>query len=217
MFPGVSFNEVNLDAWKPLSQGHFSFTLRWIPLCMKGGNIRSPGSHKKSPGSPSLSFSFFCFLLYSDPTHNNSDCCSDTSETSNAPRLLWNESRLNYLTLFGQNEQLKKEEKNKAKYSKRAESNGWTRNADTLADCAGRGLRPCSVILHSPTAVLTWPAGLGLAPSAGRVGLQGENWNQRGTPGHFGFCINKFLWKWPHIFPAYIGIHWCFYNTDWLS
>lgn len=32
MFPGVSFNEVNLDVWKPASQGYFSITLRWIPL-----------------------------------------------------------------------------------------------------------------------------------------------------------------------------------------
>lgn len=47
MFPGVSFNEVNLDSWKLPSQGHFIVTLRWILLSMKRGNIRSLRSHKR--------------------------------------------------------------------------------------------------------------------------------------------------------------------------
>lgn len=54
MFPGVTFNEVNLDGWKLPSQGHFIVTLRWTLLSMKRGNIRSLGSHKR----PRL-FSFF--------------------------------------------------------------------------------------------------------------------------------------------------------------
>lgn len=48
MFPGVSFNEVDLDDWKLPSQGHFIVTLRWTLLSMNGGNIRSLGSHKKT-------------------------------------------------------------------------------------------------------------------------------------------------------------------------
>lgn len=55
MFPGVSFNEANLDGWKPPSQGHFIVTLRWILLSMKRGNIRSLGSSKRPRLSLSLS------------------------------------------------------------------------------------------------------------------------------------------------------------------
>lgn len=55
MFPRVSFNEVNLGSWKLPSQGHFIVTLRWTLPSLKGGNIRSLGSHKK----PRLSLSLF--------------------------------------------------------------------------------------------------------------------------------------------------------------
>lgn len=71
MLPGLSFNEVKLDGWKPLSESHSSVTLRWILPCMKGGNIRFPWGHTKDQG-----YVFLHFLLYSDTawrgtlTHN---------------------------------------------------------------------------------------------------------------------------------------------------
>lgn len=63
MFPGVSFNEANLDGCKLPSQGHFIVTLRWILLSMKRGNIRSLGSHKRPRLSLSLCPAVFSYGL----------------------------------------------------------------------------------------------------------------------------------------------------------
>ncbi len=94
MFPGVSFNEVNLDGWKLPSQGHFIVTLRWILLSMKRGNIRSLGSHKRTRLALSLCPAVFRYGLkgYADTQqcrlflrHIGNNICTGASLTPAEP------------------------------------------------------------------------------------------------------------------------------------
>lgn len=82
MFPGVSFNEVDLDGWKLPSQGHFIVMLRWTLLSMKGGNIRSLGSHKRTKA---LSFFVFCCIQIQLEGLRWHTTIPDTVETQYAP------------------------------------------------------------------------------------------------------------------------------------